>query len=216
MRTLEPGLRSIAAEPAFAIGQQALLVPSSGGNVLWECISLIDDATIQAIHDLGGLTAIAVSHPHYYDCIVEWSRAFGDVPIYLHAADREWVMRPDENIVFWDGAVQKLDDAVTVIHCGGHFEGSAVLHWAAGAAGQGVLLPGDTIQVAADREWVTFMRSYPNMIPLSEPAVRQVLRAVQDYPFDRLYGIMFDRIVATGAGAVVTRSAERYIRAISG
>ena len=49
---------------------------------------------------------------------------FGDVPIYLHEADREWVMRPDERIHFWSGDTTKLHESVTLIHCGGHFAGS--------------------------------------------------------------------------------------------
>ena len=55
---------------------------------------------------MGGIKAIAISHPHYYSSMVEWSRAFGGVPIYLHAADRQWVMRPDHAIVFWEGEIK--------------------------------------------------------------------------------------------------------------
>ncbi|WP_211230662.1 hypothetical protein [Alicyclobacillus herbarius] len=56
---------------------------------------------------------------------------------------------------------------VTLIHVGGHFAGSAVLHWKAGAEGKGVLLSGDTLSVSADLRWVSFMYSFPNRIPLS-------------------------------------------------
>jgi hypothetical protein len=50
-----------------------------------DCISLIDDATITLINGVGGLHAIAISHPHFYTTLVDWSRAFGDVPVHLHA-----------------------------------------------------------------------------------------------------------------------------------
>ena len=82
---------------------------------------------------MGGISAIAVSHPHFYSSMVEWSRAFGGVPIYLHAADRQWVMRPDKGIVFWEGETRALGDGLTLIRCGGHFDGGTVLHWAGGA-----------------------------------------------------------------------------------
>ena len=137
IRDEEPGLTGIGTQPKFGIGQRALLVRSPGGNVLWDCISLIDDATVEAVRRLGGLAAVAVSHPHYYSSMVEWSRAFGGVPIYLHAADREWVMRPDPAIEFWDGDTKALHDGLTLIRCGGHFEGGTVLHWPAGADGEG-------------------------------------------------------------------------------
>jgi len=101
--TLEPGLVGIRTEPAFAIGQQALLARAPGGNVLWDCISLIDEATVAAVQALGGIAAIALCHPHLHGSMVEWSHAFDRTPIYVHAADRKWVMRPDPAIVFWEG-----------------------------------------------------------------------------------------------------------------
>src|ERR1700722_3825430 len=98
-RLEELGLFGIGMEPTFAIGQRALLVTSPEGNVLWDCIPLLDQALVEMIRGIGGVAPIAISHPHYYARMVEWSRAFG-CPIYLHAADRRWVMRPDPAIRF--------------------------------------------------------------------------------------------------------------------
>ncbi len=215
VRPLEPGLTGIGTEPKFAIGQRALLVESPGGNVLWDCVSLIDPDTVAAVRDRGGLSAVAISHPHYYAAMVEWGRAFG-VPVYLHAADRRWVMRPDPCLRFWDGDALPLGDGLTLVRCGGHFEGGAVLHWAAGAGGRGALLTGDILQVCADRKWVSFMYSYPNYIPLPAAVVRSVVKAVEPHPFDRVYGAWWDAVVPADGRAVVARSLERYVRAIGG
>ena len=46
---------------------------------------MLDSATIALINGLGSLKAIAISHPHFYTTMVEWSRAFGGIPIHLHA-----------------------------------------------------------------------------------------------------------------------------------
>ncbi len=213
IKPVAPGLTGIGTQPAFAIGQRALLVQTPAGNVLWDCISLLDDPTIAAVTALGGIAAIAISHPHFYSSMVEWSHAF-DAPIYLHADDQQWVMRPDPSIVFWSGERQPLVEGVTAIRCGGHFAGSAVLHWAAGADGAGALLTGDTMQVVSDRRYVSFMYSYPNLIPLPARAIRRIVAAVEPYAFDRLYGGWWDRIVAPDAKGAVTRSAERYIARI--
>src|SRR5207244_5727183 len=62
----EPHLTCIGTEPSFAIGQRALLVQTDQGNVLWDCISYLDDDTLTAIQQRGGLKAIAISHPHFY------------------------------------------------------------------------------------------------------------------------------------------------------
>lgn len=214
LRDESPGLVGIGTKPKFGIGQRALLVQSPGGNVLWDCISLIDEATIAAVRKLGGVAAIAVSHPHYYSSVVEWSRAFGGVPIYLHAADQRWVMRPDPAVVFWDGGTKVLHDALTLVRCGGHFDGGTVLHWPAGADGRGALLSGDILQVCPDRRHVGFMYSYPNYIPLPASAVRRVVEAVAPFDFDQIHGFMFHLRIATGAKQAVTRSANRYLRAI--
>ena len=93
-RQHEPGVIGIGTQPSFAIGQRALLVCTPDGNVLWDCIAMLDAATIALIEGLGGLKAIGISHPHFYTTMVEWSRAFGGIPIHLHAADQRWIMRP--------------------------------------------------------------------------------------------------------------------------
>lgn len=214
IRPLEPNLTGIATTPRFGIGQRALLVHTPQGNLLWDCISLLDDATLAAVNQLGGLDAIAISHPHYYASMVEWSHAF-DVPIYLHAADRQWVMRPDDKIRFWEGETQTVWEGLTLIRGGGHFDGGSVLHWAAGADGAGVLMTGDIINVVSDRRFVSFMYSYPNQIPLSATKVRRLVTAVEPFAFTRLYGAWWDRIVAQEAKGAVRRSAERYIAAIT-
>lgn len=215
MKRLEPDLYGIGVEPRFAIGQRALLVRTPSGNVLWDCVALIDDAVVDIVRGLGGLTAIAISHPHYYTTMVEWARAF-DAPVLLHAADREWVMRPDSAIEFWEGETHSLDGGLTLARCGGHFEGGTVLHWAAGAEGRGALLTGDIIQLLPDARWVSFMRSYPNLIPLDARRVEGIVRAVGPFEYDRVYGAWWDMAVERGAREVVARSAERYVRAIRG
>ncbi len=216
MRTVEPNLTGIATVPGFSIAQRPLLIQTPNGNVLWDCISLIDAETATALNALGGVDAIAISHPHFYDTMVEWSAAFDDAPIYLHKDNEPWVMRPDKRIVFWETETYTPLPDVTLIRCGGHFPGSSALHWGAGAGGKGVLMTGDTIMVVADTRWVTFMYSYPNTIPLNRPAVEGIVAALEPFKFDRLYSGWWEKVVPTDAKNAVERSAERYIRAIGG
>ena len=74
-RRLEPDLFEIHTQPGFAIGQRALLLRTPMGNILWDCIALFDDATESLVRSLGGIEAIAISHPHYYTCMQDWGRA---------------------------------------------------------------------------------------------------------------------------------------------
>jgi hypothetical protein len=214
-RQHEPGLIGIGTVPAFAIGQRALLLMTDEGNVLWDCISLLDEATIAIVKALGGLSGIAISHPHYYSSMVEWAQKFG-APIHLHAADRQWVMRADPSIKFWDGDTLTLARGVTLIRCGGHFAGGAVLHWAQGAGGKGALLSGDIVQIIPDRKFVTFMRSYPNMIPLSAPAVERIGAMLEPYSFDVIHGAWFDRTIPHNGKDIIKRSIARYVAAVRG
>ncbi|HEX5691554.1 MAG TPA: hypothetical protein VFX76_16185, partial [Roseiflexaceae bacterium] len=207
---IDTSITGIRTEPLFGISQHAALIQTPAGNVLWEAISYLDDETVERVKALGGIAAISSSHPHMYASMVEWSRAF-DAPIYVHADNRPWVMRPDDAIHFWEGETKQILEGFTLVRCGGHFSGSSVLHWAGGAEGRGALFTGDTIMVASDTRYVSFMYSYPNFIPLNARAVRGVVAAVEPFAFERLYSSWPGKVVAEDAKAAVQRSAERYI-----
>src|SRR5437870_8322665 len=211
-----PQLLGIGTEPEFAIAQRALLVQSPGGNLLWDCISLLDEKTIAEVRARGGIRAIAISHPHFYSSMVEWAEHF-DAQIFLHAADREWVMRKSPRIQFWEGTAFPVWDGLTLINCGGHFEGGTVLHWPAASRGggsKGALLTGDIITVVQDRRYISFMRSYPNYIPLGAMAIRRIVERTEPFTFEQIYGGWWQANVLADAKAAVPRSAERYLRAI--
>jgi glyoxylase-like metal-dependent hydrolase (beta-lactamase superfamily II) len=215
--TIAPGLSTISTTPRVGIGERAYLLQTAHGNVLWDCIAYLDDASVRALQSRGGVSAIAISHPHFYTTMVSWSRALGNIPIHLHAANREWIMRPDEVVQFWEGETLELLPGVTLLRCGGHFPGSTVLHWQdvrTDSEGAGALFTGDTISIAADPRWATFMYSYPNSIPLDERTVRHIADVVEPLPFSTLYDGWG---VAEGdAKDVVRRSAERYISHLRG
>ena len=215
-RELEPNLLSIVTFPAFGIGQRALLLRTPHGNILWDCIALIDRATVELIGAMGGIKGIAISHPHYYTCMVEWSEALGGVPIHLHEADRKWIMRGGPTVALWQGETKELLPGLTLIRCGGHYPGGQVLHWPAGAGGKGALLSGDIVQVVQDNKSVSFMWSFPNFIPLSAPRVEGVVNALKPFKFDRIHGAFMDRTIWSDGKAVVERSAARYLKIILG
>ena len=198
----------VGIEPPVAIGQRLLLVETGEGNVLWDMIPLVDAAALEAVRARGEVHAIAISHPHYYSGMVEWSRALGGVPILLHEADREWIMRPDPAIELWSGETRDLGGGATLIRLGGHFAGGTVLHHG------DTLLTGDIVMVIPDRRYVSFMWSYPNLIPLPAAEVERIAAALEPWPFERIVGAWWDRVVPREGSEVVRRSAERYARAL--
>jgi hypothetical protein len=210
----EENLYSITTSPSFGIGQTAYFIKGNDFNVLWDCITYLDERTIEEIHQMGGINAIALSHPHYYSAQIEWAKAF-DVPIYIHEDDKEWIVNPSDHIILWSGEKLVLHEGMTIYRLGGHFKGGAVLHWEDGNEGNGVLLTGDIIQVVADRKWVSFMYSYPNLIPLPAKTVREMAEKVKPLSFNRIYNA-FHKIVKEDANQSVQLSANRYIRAVQG
>lgn len=214
-----PRVVGIGTEPKFGIGQRALLVQAPTGNVLWDCVSYLDDQLAEDIRELGGLTAIAISHPHFYSTMAQWARTF-DVPVYVHAKDRDWVRFSDEHFVLWDGDTREIAAGMTLLNAGIHFPGGSVLHWDGGAgdAGEGnagesrgALFSGDILQVVPDRRWVSFMHSYPNLIPERPEVVRRAVRLLDRYPFETIYGGWWGMIVRSDGSAALRRSAERYL-----
>ncbi len=204
----------VGVEPSFAIGQRMLLLETGEGNVLWDMIPLVDEAALEAVRARGEVRAIAISHPHYYSGMVEWSRALAQVqrtrvPILLHEADREWIMRPDPAIELWSGETKELVGGATLLRLGGHFAGGAVLHHGE------TLLAGDIVQVIPDRRFVGFMWSYPNLIPLPAREVERIAAVLEPWRFERIVGAWWDRVVPRAGNEVVRRSAERYVRAVT-
>ena len=211
VREVEPDLFGIGVKPGVGVGQRALIVRTSAGNLLWDPPAFIDQGAIDAVRQRGGLAAVSSSHPHMYGAIVEWSHAF-DAEIVLPQVDLEWLMRPDPAVRGWSGSLEVLP-GVTLVQCGGHFPGSAVLHWMHGA---GALFVGDTLFVTAAGDRVSFIWSAPNRLPLPEREVRRVVDALAPYDYQRIYGGWWDPVIGRDADRIVERSAARYIEIVRG
>ena len=209
---VEPGLLGLRATPSVGIGQRSLLAVTEHGNLLWDPVGMITDEAVRRVRDAGPVLAVAASHPHMFGVQVDWARAL-DAPVLVNEADAEWVQRSDEVIEYWSGH-RELAPGLDLWQLGGHFRGSAVALWADGAGGRGSLLAGDTIGANPDGS-ATFMRSFPNQIPLSAAVVRRLADATDRLEFDRLYA-NFGAAIESDARTVVRRSAERYAAWVSG
>ncbi|KAF2465670.1 metallo-beta-lactamase domain-containing protein [Lindgomyces ingoldianus] len=188
------GVISIWTEPQVAIGQRAILCCTDKGNVLWDCITYIDDETVNRIKDLGGISAIVISHPHYYSTCLHWAEAFG-CSVYLSAEDEEWIMRKGDAQKLWEGnEMELLDGEFKVVKVGGHFYGSSVMLWKSEkklfVADSITVVPSGVYHVDRPRGTAsfTFMWSYPNMIPLAPDLVHGIWQAVADLDFEDTHG----------------------------
>ena len=209
----EPGLVSIATDPKVGIGQTAQLVTTPAGSLLWDPTGYLDGETVARIAGLGPVLAIAASHPHMFGVQVEWARAL-DAPVLVCEPDRGWLGRTDDRVEFYTDR-REITDGLVLHRVGGHFVGSAVAVWDAGAGGRGLLLTGDTIFPNPDRASVGFLRSYPNKIPLSAGVVERIATQLGAMRFDRIIGNFGNTIDGDGP-AVLRRSADRHIGWVRG
>ncbi|WP_313810639.1 hydrolase [Glutamicibacter sp.] len=209
---LEPGLTALTCHE-IGIGQSALLVETAAGCLLFDVPGIITDSAVDYIRERGPLLGIVASHPHMYGVQQQYSRAFDGAPVFIASKDLQWVQYSSDAIVQWDEPFE-ITEGIWLHQVGGHFRGSTVAVWDKGAEGRGVLLAGDAIFPVADGN-VTFLRSYPNRIPLSAAVVRRIAAQVGGWTFDRLYN-NFSGVVPSDAQQVVQFSAERYARWVSG
>lgn len=211
---LLPGLTGIRPVPDVGISQQTVLVNTPEGSLLWDPVGFVDDATVAQVLAQGPVVAVAASHPHMFGVQVEWSHRLGGVPVLVAEADREWLGRNDPAVELWSGT-REIAAGLTLHQVGGHFRGSAVVHWAHGGDGRGVLLTGDTMFPNPDRSSISFMRSYPNRIPLSGAVVERIAAQCEQWPFDVIIG-NFDNRIEADARAVLRASADRHIGWVRG
>lgn len=209
------GVTTLVLSPGLAINQRAFLIPTPEGQILWECLAAVTPDALEAIRARGPVRAIAISHPHFYGAMADWSEALGGVPVYVHAADEAWIQRRSETLVLWSGERLSLSDDVELVHLASHFDGSAGLWWKTGPRAGGALFPGDAVQVSSDRRFASFMYSYPNHIPLGPEPLAELRHRVEAMAFDDVFGFSPGRQMIGEARAKLTASFDRYSRAIA-
>ena len=223
---------SIRVEPNVGIGQRALLIKTPHGNILWDLVCYLDDPAVDKINELGGLSCIIISHPHFYTTWKDWSRTFNNVPVYVAEADREWLNRSHEDtaLTFLTEPHTTILPGVTAIICGGHFPGSTALHTSPPNTSDPSLFHADTIHtipnaltpdVASPNKHgrghtsYTFMWSIPNAIPLSPDQILQIWRRLKGYEIEATYG--FTTVRYRGGASIPERileSAKVCVRAM--
>jgi len=207
-KKINDSLYELKMVPSFSIGQRALLVLCRSGNILWDCISLINTSTISFINSKGGLSAIAFSHPHYYTTMNEWAEIF-DCPIYIHQSDEQWIMNKGDHVSLWKGTERELWDDVKLINIGGHFPGSSILHIPF-LSPKGVVLCGDTFYISPSKKHMAVMYSYPNRIPLPLQEVRRIEKQMSQLEFDTMFGFYDYQNVYPDAKKILVDSLAKY------
>jgi glyoxylase-like metal-dependent hydrolase (beta-lactamase superfamily II) len=208
IKKLNDSLYELKMAPSFAIGQRALLVITPTGNILWDCIALINEPTIEFIKSKGSLKAIAFSHPHYYTTMNEWAGIF-NCPIYIHQKDEQWIFNKGEHVSLWSEVEKELWDGIRLINIGGHFPGSSILH-VPFLSIEGTILCGDTFYISPSKKHAAVMYSYPNRIPLPLQEVQRIKKQVLNIRFDTIHGFYDYQNIYFTAKQIIEQSLEKY------
>jgi len=201
-------LYDLKIAPTFAIGQRALLVLAPGGNILWDCIALLNEPTIAFIKSKGGLKAIAFSHPHYYSTMNDWAEVF-NCPVYIHQSDEQWIVHKGKHLNLWSGTEKELWDGMRIINIGGHFPGSSILH-VPFLSPKGTVLCGDTFAISPNKKHMAIMYSYPNRIPLPVQEVQRIKKRMLALVFDTMHGFYDVQNIYSDAKEILEHSLEKY------
>ena len=208
-RKIDDRLYELKMTPSFAIGQRALLVLAPDGNILWDCIPLLDAPTIEFIKSKGGLKTIAFSHPHFYSTMNDWAKIF-DCPVYIHQNDEQWILNKGRRVNLWSGQEKELWNGIKLINVGGHFPGSSILH-APFLSPEGVVLCGDTFVISPSKKHVAVMHSYPNKIPLPLGELERIKEQMRPLRFDTIHSWTDSQSIRSEAKAILENSLARYI-----
>jgi hypothetical protein len=209
LNRLQEKLYEMEINPMFAIGQRALLVLSEKGNVLWDCIPLLDELAIEFIKSKGGLKAIAFSHPHFYSNMNEWAEIF-DCPVYIHKNDEEHIMVKGKHIQLWEGDVIDLWDEIKIICIGGHFAGSCILH-VPFLSKEGTIICGDTLFLSPSKKHFSAVYSSPNRIPLPLAEITRIKKRLDTIPFDSFYGYIKTQNLHKDVKEILEISMAKYL-----
>jgi hypothetical protein len=209
IKKLNYNLYELKMAPSFAIGQRALLVITAQGNILWDCIALINEPTIEFIKSKGGLKAIAFSHPHYYTTMNEWAEIF-NCPIYIHQKDEQWIFNKGSHVNLWSETKKELWDGIKLINIGGHFPGSSILHIPF-LSKDGTILCGDTFYISPSKKHAAVMYSYPNRIPLPVAEVQRIKNQMEPIQFDTIHGFYDYQNIYGNAKDMIEDSLKKYL-----
>lgn len=209
IKKLHNSLYELIMAPSFAIGQRALLVLTPSGNILWDCIALLNDPIIEFIKSKGGLKAIAFSHPHYYTTMNDWAETF-NCPVYIHQKDEQWISNKGKHVSLWRDTEKQLWEGIRLINVGGHFPGSSILH-VPFLSNEGAILCGDTFYISPSKKHAAVMYSYPNRIPLPLQEIKRIQKQMSAIRFDSLYGFFDYQNVYLTAKEMIEKSLARYV-----
>lgn len=180
-REIDEGIWMFSNETPLGIGSSGYLIERETGNIAFESPGWWTQNAIEFIDQLGGLRFISSSHPHGFGAIYQLQENFPDATVAFQRDAVQFTKALAVNLVFDD--VLAIDEAATLYHVGGHYEGQSVLHYAP----RKILFCGDALKFDLDERGETVgiscHKAFHKQIPLSKKEIENYLRVIGSLDF---------------------------------
>lgn len=180
-REIDEKIWMFSNETPLGIGSSGYLIERETGNIAFESPGWWTRAAIEKLDRLGGVRFISASHPHGFGAIYQLEDYFPDATVAFQREAVQFTKALAVNFVFDD--VLAIDDAATLYHIGGHYEGQSILHYAP----RKILFCGDALKFDLDADGktaaVSCHKAFHKQIPLSKREIETYLRVIGNLDF---------------------------------
>ena len=182
-RQVAPDLWAFTTTPALGLAGTGWLLVRPEGNTAFEGAPFYDDAALDRIAALGGVTWLSGSHAHGYGALWQLQARFRpELAIHkddLHMTKAFAVTTPYDE-------THPLAPGLTLHHVGGHYEGQAALHDERGRR----LFCGDMFKVDQDEggrsHAISSHKAFHKDIPLTHGELRHYRDVIAPLEFDAI------------------------------
>ena len=180
-REIDEGIWMFSNEPPLGIGSSGYLIECATGNIAFESPGWWTRDALAFIHNLGGVKFVSSSHPHGFGAIYQLEEFYPGATIAFQREAVQFTKNLAVNFVFDD--VLAINEAATLYHVGGHYEGQAVLYYEP----RKILFCGDALKfdlnAAGKTVGISCHKAFHKQIPLSKKEIENYLRVIGNLDF---------------------------------
>lgn len=183
---IEAGIFRYGTETPLGISPLGYVVVRPDGNVGFEGTGWYDDAALEHIESIGGISYLSASHPHSYGALWQLRERF-EPEVILQADDLVWATAFPPTWTFDDRL--RIGDDVELIRTGGHFAGHTILN----LSERGIVFAGDALKFEIDPDdarlaiGLSTHKAFVRRIPLTPLEVQRYRDIFVTLDFDQAW-----------------------------
>lgn len=180
-REIDDGIWMFSNETPIGIGSSGYLIQRETGNIAFESPGWWTRDAIAQLDKLGGVRFVSASHPHGFGAIYQLEENYPDATVAFQRDAVQFTKALRVNFVFDEHLA--IDEAATLFHVGGHYEGQSVLYYEP----RKMLFCGDALKFDLNRAGETVAvschKAFHKQIPLSKKEIENYLSVIGGLDF---------------------------------